>query len=556
MTGFLLLCTGSVTNMRSEVSGEVLNSIEDVHSEWENDSLCVIIELTEPVIYSIKNLSDPPRVAVDLPGVKTSGPVQSVVVEGGLLRSIRWAQLSLEPLVARVVLDLENSYENVPDYQVNASDNELRFNFQSTRESEAPRQGYHERDVERGEPIIDLTVKDAGLESVLHMISENYGLNIITDGKLKGTVSTKLKGVSIDDALSAILRTRGYDYVRQGEIIIVKESFNGKSDMVTRLFKLDYADADALKEACEKLVSKEGNIAGFSRNLLERSESHLSEDRIFKERKDVLMVTDYPGVVHTIGEMVHELDVPLPQVMIEVKFIEKLITEADDLGINWHIEGEFTGRPPVDPALLALTGSTGEIETYNKMFKDGDFTFGQLKLHQFSTILQLLEQSGNARLLSNPRVATLDNHEARINVGTKILIPIRERGTTSDVILESFEEMEIGISLIVIPHVHQNGDITLQLQPRVEEITSYTGEFNDRPIIAERTATTQIKVKDGDTITIGGLIRESEVETVKRVPFVGRIPVLKYLFTHKSRRVQNTDLLIFITPRVMPTGIS
>jgi type IV pilus assembly protein PilQ len=406
-------------------------------------------------------------------------------------------------------------------------------------------------DVSGEKRLIDIAVKNADLESVLRMLSENYDLNIITDGNLNGTVTTKLRGVSIDDALSALLRARGYHFVRQGDIIIVKENFGGKSDMVTRLFSLDYIDADALKESCAHIVSKEGNLDGFSRNLLAMPEGPLYEDRIFTERKDVLLVTDFPDVVETIGEMVRVLDVAVPQVMIEVRFIERGLRESDQIGINWNIEAEVSGEPPIDPSLAMELGGTAGLELPNKVFQEGDFVFGQLKLHQFSAILQLIEQSGTANLLCNPKVATLDNHEARITIGTKILIPVRERGINSEVVLESYEEMDIGISLSVIPHTHANGDITLQVQPSVEEITGYTGEFEDRPIIAERTALTQITVKGGETVAIGGLIRDVEVETVKRVPLLGKIPLLKYLFTHRSMRKEKTDLLIFITPSVI-----
>lgn len=411
-----------------------------------------------------------------------------------------------------------------------------------------------ERSVPAKERRIDLSVKAADLESVLRMLSESYGLNIITGGHLAGTVTTKLRGVSVDDALTALLKASGYHFVREGDIIVVKESFGGKADMVTRLFQLDYIDALALKESCANLVTKEGNLEGFSRSLLAQPEGPRYKDRIFQVRKDVLLVTDYPHVVETIGEMIRILDVPLPQVMIEVRFIERILSESEEIGINWNIQAEVSGEPPVDPSLYTQLDNVGSIQIPNKVFKEGDFIFGQLKLDQFNAILQLIEQSGNANLLSNPKIATLDNHEARITVGTKVLIPVRERGVSSDVVLESYEEMDVGIGLSVIPHVHSNGEITLQVQPSAQEITGYTGEFNDRPIIAERVAMTQITVKDGDTVAIGGLIRDIQVETIRRVPLVGRIPLLKYLFTHRSMRKEKTELLIFITPQVMTDG--
>lgn len=526
-----------------------LVKIEGVQARGEGDSLMVLIELSRPVEVRDFTLTDPPRIVLDFPGTVTTGKMQILSVSDGTLRAVRWAQMSIEPLIARVVLDVDYAAGEIPKYHILSKGNRVAIVCDGgmSRSCEDPALGGVEEDRDR----ITMTFKDADIESVLRLLSENYGLNIISDGKLDRTVTTKLEGVTIDEALSAIVRANGYNYVRQGDIIIVKEDLGGKKDMVTRVFKLDYIDADAFRQACSRLVSKEGSIESFSRHLLEKPEGVLWNEKIFRDRKDILLVTDYPDVISVIESMVEELDAPVPQVMIEVKFIERTLSESDDLGINWNIDAEFSGEPPIDPQLLSQFGGTGEIYIPNKVFKEGDFTFGQLKLDRFSAILQLIEQSGKAKLLSNPKIVTLDNHEARITVGTKILIPIRERGTASDVILESFEEMDIGISLSVIPHVHRNGDVTLQIQPRVEEITGYTGEFLDRPIIAERTATTQIKVKDGETIAIGGLIRESDVETVRRVPVLGRIPLIKYLFTHKSKRMEKTDLLIFITPELM-----
>jgi|GEM_PF-1684446 len=548
--GLSLLITADTRSDNSFTPSEQLAVLENVRAEKRDGSLLVLVELDRPASYSIMHLDDPLRIVLDFPDTKVDDGLHSIEVGGTQLRAVRWAQLSFEPLVARVVLDVEFFNIGIPEYDIGSVDNDLQITFSSSSNRKAVELdpgNMHELDRR-----IDLSVEGASIGSVIKMISENYDLNIIADGELSGTVTTKLKGVTIDDALSAILRVRGYNYIRQGDIIIVKEAFEGKSDMVTRLFKLDYVDAEAVKNVCLKYLSEEGNIESFSGNLREKSNSMLEEERIFSSRNDALLVTDYPDALNTIASVVRELDIPVAQVMIEVKFVERSITGSQQLGFDWNIDGKFTGKVPVDPALQALAGSAGEIETYNKLYGDGDFTFGQLKLEQFNVVLQLLEQTGNAKLLSNPRIATLNNHEAQIAVGTKILIPIREREASSDIILETFEEMDIGINLSVIPHIHKNGDITLQVHPRVEQITGYTGEFNDRPIIAERTATTQIKVKEGETIAIGGLIREVEIETIQKVPFLGSIPLLKYLFTHRSKSKEKTDLLIFITPKLMP----
>ncbi len=534
--------------------GNTMGMIERVLTEGSGSRPSVVIELSRPSEYEVACLRDPPRIAVDLHDTQSPGGPQYMEVGGGLLNSIRWAQNSLDPMTSRVVLDLASENGELPDFRVETEESRVVIALGSGSPDEAGGRASEEEksgdDPAAKRRLMDLAVRNAEVESILRMLSDTYGLNIISDGSLKGRVTTDLSGVDVEEALEAVLRAGGYRYAKQGDIIIAKERFEGKGDMVTKLFTLDYIDADAVKAACSRILSEEGIVESFSRSLLEKPDGYLDEDRIFRVKKDILLVMDYPDVVNMIDELVEVLDAAVPQVMIEVKFVETSVTEDLDLGIKWNVDAEFSGEPPVDPELQEQLGSSS-IQLPNKTFEDGDFVFGQLKLHQFRSILQAIEQTGNAKLLSNPKIATLDNHEAQIRIGTKLLISQRERGLSGEIVFESFEELEVAIRLSVIPHVHENGDMTLQVRPMVEDIVGYTGQFQDRPIIAQRVAVTQVTVGKGETVVIGGLMKDAEIDTYTRVPLLGHIPLLKYLFTHKSTRNEKRDLIIFITPKLL-----
>jgi len=166
--------------------------------------------------------------------------------------------------------------------------------------------------------------------------------------------------------------------------------------------------------------------------------------------------------------------------------------------------------------------------------------------------LEILNSRTDTNIISNPRITTLNNQEAKIIVGTIVPIPLYEYSTdTGTRIISGYENQKIGVQLVVTPNINEQKYITLDVVPSVDEITGWTGPDNERPIISTRSATTKVMIKDGQTLVIGGLISEKKVKYKKKVPILGDIPILGLLFTKKEDTVDKTDLLIFITPRII-----
>ena len=185
----------------------------------------------------------------------------------------------------------------------------------------------------------------------------------------------------------------------------------------------------------------------------------------------------------------------------------------------------------------------------------GKWTWGKLSVGEVSSILNMLEQDGNSRLVSDPRITTLENHEAEFRFQTVIPIQTISRFTegaaTSDIV--TYQDEEIGISLKVVARINEDSRVTMDVEPTVEDILGYTGPTdNQKPITASRTIRTRVTVNDGETVALGGLLKEDEIENVQRVPLLGHIPLIgRLVFSSKSVEKKSTDLLILITPHIL-----
>lgn len=171
-----------------------------------------------------------------------------------------------------------------------------------------------------------------------------------------------------------------------------------------------------------------------------------------------------------------------------------------------------------------------------------------------SGFVEFLEQNGKSHLISDPRVSVLEHETALMKI--TITYPVQtisrftEGASTQDIV--DFYDLEVGLTLSVTPRLNDSRLITLQVEPSVEEVTGFTGPAsNQRPITANRRVKTTVRVADGETLVIGGRVRETEVTTRNKIVFLGDIPFLGSLFTHKSQTKQKTDRLIFITPRLI-----
>jgi len=395
---------------------------------------------------------------------------------------------------------------------------------------------------------VSMELKNADIQDVLRLLAKKHKLNIITSPEVTGQITVSLKNVKIKRALDAIVKMNGYEWFQEDNIIMVKPSDQEiRGDKLTKVYKLNYVDADKVKEALAGVISSKGEISTFGMAVK-------GGDSQKTGAANVIIVTDVPQNIPKVSSVIAQLDVPIPQITIEVQFVETSISDNEDIGINWTTKASATGGPT--SSLGTATGATGQSRGFPLFGTWGGLNLATLTLQEFSVVMELLRTSGNSKLLNNPTLSTLDNQEAFTEVNTVVPIAVPQTqntaGLTGGSVIQTltFEDKNIGISLRIIPHVTENDYVLLSITTSVEAITGFTGPDNDRPITSERRADTKIMVKAGDTAAIGGLIKEDEFINYKKVPFFSSIPILGKLFIHKSVEKNKNELLIFITPRI------
>jgi type IV pilus assembly protein PilQ len=403
--------------------------------------------------------------------------------------------------------------------------------------------------VRTGSGTFSIDVEGADIRTVLRAISEFSGRNIVVSPEVKGKVRVALKNVGWLDALRTILRSGGLDFVDENGILRVdaaqklqaeaveRETARAKQQelaaLETRVVKLNYANASELTTALVGSLTKRGSI------LVER-------------RTNSLIISDLPERVGPVERMALDLDTATPQIEITAKLVDVDVEALRGLGVEWNIapaEAEFWTDPlPGGGAIhnkdrtlqMGAEHNTGISDPANRL------TFGIFKnWASIEAQLQTLEQNRKARIISNPRITTVDNREAKILVGQKIPLIVQ------DIAGNPLSQLQtIGIQLKVTPHLTADKKIVMDLHPEVSDLSTQS-TVQGGVIINTSEADTRVMVDDGQTAVIGGLIRSNEGSVRRGVPYLKDVPLLGLLFSSTNTVNSNRELLIFVTPRII-----
>lgn len=394
---------------------------------------------------------------------------------------------------------------------------------------------------------VTLDLEDADIKNVLQILSYKAGVNIVPTPDVQGLVTIKLKNVTWQDALNVILRTYGYGYDQRGSVIIVTTIENLKKmrenaamledqeSVSAKTFILDYADAAEVVGSIEKLITPKGSIN-------------------FDKRTNVLIVRDIPSNLELISVVVERLDATTPQVLIEAKIIETTLTDEENMGIDWVFQAGASGAKR--PTYYPFTQSSDNKYLKGMPFPTPDadlFTFGILDFSQMSAVLEMLKTRSGTDTLSNPRIVTLDNQKANIVVGSQYPLPqYTYNEEQAKLQVSGWEYKDIGIIFEVTPHVNKVGHVTLKVEPKITAILDYvTVESTKVPRLSTESASTNVMVKDGQTLVIAGLIKKQWTDTKSKVPILGDIPLAGLLFRKSDKKLEKTELIVFITPHVI-----
>jgi type IV pilus assembly protein PilQ len=420
---------------------------------------------------------------------------------------------------------------------------------------------------------IDLDLKDADIHNVLRLIGDVSRRNIVVADEVKGRVTIRLRNVPWDQALGVILQSKRLGMVEQGNMIRVAplEQLQKERELEmerrkiavrlapieTRMMPISYAQASEVAQRVVVLLSSRGTVA-------------------VDDRTNTLIVRDVGAALDQVEELTRALDTQTPQVLVEARIVEATSNYIKDVGIQWGGSGTAsatTGNPTglAFPSSIGVTGGsndanqpTGGISPFTPVVPNPNFavnlpaasglgrggalglTLGSIDNNvNLAVRLSALETSGLLRILSSPRVLTLDNLEAKISQGT--LIPFSQ--ISAQGVQTVFQEAKL--QLLVRPHVTADGSVQMRVKINRDEPDFNQTSARGDPTILKREAQTELLVMDGHTAVIGGIFTRNSGRNLDQVPFFGDIPILGVLFQRRRSNDTRTELVIFITPRIV-----
>jgi type IV pilus assembly protein PilQ len=410
------------------------------------------------------------------------------------------------------------------------------------------------------EPRASFNFRDARLQDALRLIATQYGLNVVIGKDASGTLTANLSNVTLEQTMATVSDATGCEYTLDGKVLVVNPA-----GIQTRVFPLRYLDPAAAAEAVSKVLSAKGVAQPFSGRAKESFSSRSSA------LSNAVIVSDTSARLAQVARVLSEMDLKPMLIAIEAKLVEATLGADEKLGVDWQIRasaagavlpttfpfpksqgsGDFTGTPNPNNQVGGVGPAFPPGQTF-PYTTPGDYTFGKLSFEEFSVALDILKQSSGTNLVSAPKVTTLDNQEAEIIVGTVVPIARYEHTEQTGALqISGYDEKKVGVRLLVTPHVGPDSTMILAVNPEISEILEYRGQFNERPVTSTRSAMTQVQVRSGETVMIGGLIRTVDMKIERKVPVLGDIPLLNFLFRHKTTSKQKVDLMIFITPRLI-----
>ena len=463
----------------------------------------------------------------------------------------------------------------------------------SIKETEAPKSV-----VTKGaKDTLSVDFPNEDIRTILRNVADLFDLNLVIPDTLQGKASIKLRDVTWRQIFQVVLTPVGYTFVEEDNIIkVVSEESLKQEPTTTEVFILNYAKAADIQPSINPLV--EASVGG-----------KIQVDA----RANALIITERPTHIKRISAILTSLDKPTQQVMIESKFIEITDTDQKNLGVNWSsLSGYGISAGPFSHSYSQASGvttsnnttgtntnvayETAGIAAANQVNANapqlqiggiGTFTPGTggapgsvsgigpasldtqtftssianattavFNADQFKVVLSALQSNSATRLISNPTVVTLNNTEAFINSGVEYPIPSYQYSTQTDSFqISGFTYSPIGIMLKVTPQINDQGFIKLKLDPTVSSISSTvtfggTGGYSI-PVIAAEEVQTEVTLKDGNTLGIGGLVSSSREKGHTKIPILGDIPVLGRLFSSKDSTGNADNLIIFITAKTV-----
>jgi type IV pilus assembly protein PilQ len=424
---------------------------------------------------------------------------------------------------------------------------------------------------------VEIHVNDANLVEVLRMLSLQSQRNIIASKEVHGTVTANLYDVTVKEALDAILHANGYDYREKGNFIYVyttkeiQEMEQASRVKKTEVFRLYYTPAANAVNLIKPVLSTDAQVAlttPAKAGLTSGSSSNTGGDDHAGD--DLIVVTDFADNLAKARQVLREVDRRPQQVLVEATVLRAALNENNALGINFTVLGGVnfatlnatgsagaqtnTGPTPSQAVNQTLTGQILDNPAGNGVIHSGyvNAAFGGTGLNlgvitnNVGVFVQALEGVTDTTILANPKVLVLNKQQGEVHVGDEL--GYKTSVTTDTLTASTVQFLDTGTRLIFRPYIGDNGYIRLEVHP---EDSSGSIDANGNPQKNTTEVTSNLMVKDGHTVVIGGLFRDSTVRTRSQVPFLGSLPGVGPLFRQQTDATQREEIIILLTPHIV-----
>lgn len=406
----------------------------------------------------------------------------------------------------------------------------------------------------RMQKVVCIDVNEVPIGTVIRQLADQVDVDLIMSPQVTGNVTVSLSDVSLDEALRCILDVHGAGIIVGENVIRIlarSEMPEITERLVTETFEITYADVGQVVKALEKFVSQQGSVSCIE------GTSHI-------------IVTDTESKVRDIKNLISTIDRVTPQVLVEVRIYDITSKDNFDLGVDWYADRRTNrdafGYPLEDDIVVQHNGGDNYVgsktdPSLEAVFSAGtnkteDTTNGYLRLgilnknFDIDAILRAEQENIDAKLLANPRIMVVDNEEATFDIVTEH--PYVERTITAGSTTETVKFKNVGVKLVVTPHVAGQNMLRLNIAPEFSVlVTRVQVASSNVPVVDTRKVNTIALVRDGQAVVLGGLRKKETSQQVNKVPVLGDLPVLGNLFKFQGEATATTELVVFITPKII-----
>ncbi len=433
----------------------------------------------------------------------------------------------------------------------------------------------------RAEASVTMNIVDSEVREVLTSLASIGGVNIVADDSVNGKITVQLAGVSFQEALDIITKTKGLQYQTIGNTIIVGTKNNMSAGFgQLHVFHLKFANPDDVVNAAKLALGLGGstessstenstqttttsNTNSTTSNNDGTTTAEISGNLTVDKATNSLLFYGTVSEAQKVRAVLDQIDIPYEQVSLEAQVMSINKTDSKNLGIEWEWSKAPQSYEEYTPEKITIDGTTGRItsiepaeitraSSFNKGTTGGIISFGRSPdglpyEFYYAAKINALINNGKANILSKPKITTINGKEATINIGGEVPIPtltVSDNTTTT-----TYEYKETGIILKYTPRVNDDGYITAKIHTEVSTPTydadAKAYRFN------KRSADTQVRLKDGETMVIGGLIGSDESKVMSKIPFLGDLPILGRFFSNVNNSKNESEVIIFVTARIV-----